>query len=137
MPSELRKRMELQECMAKNELLEQKLREVEGKLEQVETIKCNLNLQVTALSSNLGQAEARISRLRLQIEDFAREEEVAGVKRRALEKANKYLTTQCNDARTEKRALHHQIGDLTAQKQEADQRVCEIQVTNSVISPGA
>ena len=45
-----------------------------------------------------------------------------------MEKANKDLTKQCNAARIENCALHHQIRDLTAHKQEADQRVREIQV---------
>ena len=46
MPFELDWRTEVQECRARNELLEQKLHEVNGKLEEVETIKCNLDLQV-------------------------------------------------------------------------------------------
>ena len=135
MPSELWKRTELQECMAKNELLEQKLRQVEGKLVQVETIKCNLDIQVTALSSNLGQAEARINMMRHHIDTLAAEREATQTHRSALHRENRDLTTQCNAARTENRALHQQIGDLTARQQEADQRVHEIQVTSSVMSP--
>ena len=135
MPSELLKRTELQECVAKNELLEQKLRKVEGKLEQVETIKCNLDLQVTALSSNLGQAEARINMMRHHIGTLAAEREATQTHRSALHRENRDLTTKCSDARDENRALHRQVGDLTTQKQEADHRVHEIQVTNSVMSP--
>ena len=137
MPSELRRRTELQECIAKNELLEQKLRKVEGKLEQVETIKCNLDLQVTALSSNLGQTEARINLMRHHIDTLTAEREATQTHRSALHRENRDLTAQCNAARTENRALHHQIRDLTAHKQEADQRVCKIQVNNSLMGPSA
>ena len=124
----------------------------------METIKCNLDLQVTALSGNLGQAEAKLSALCNQMEVLGAEWQAARVEGRALEKANRDLTTQCNAARTENCALHHQIRgltahkqeadqrvcalhhqirDLTAHKQEADQRVCKIQVNNSLMGPSA
>ena len=137
MPFELHWRTELQECRARNELLEQKLHEVKGKLEDMETIKCNLDLQVTALSGSLGQAEATISALCDQMEVLGAEWQAARVEGRALEKGNRDLTTQCNAARTENCALHHQIKDLTAHKQEVDLRVCKIQVKNSLMSPSA
>ena len=70
-----------------------------------------------------------------QMEELATERQAAQVKRRALEKANRDLTTQCNEARTENCALHHQTGDLIAQKQEAVLRVGKFQVTNSVMIP--
>ena len=97
----------LRECKAKIDILEQKLHKVNGELLEVDIIKCDPDFYVTALSSNLGQAEATIRMLCNQMEELATERQAARVKRRALEKANRDPTTQCDEARTENRALHH------------------------------
>ena len=131
---ELEKRTELQDLRAKQQLLEQKLHRVEGNLEQVETINGSLDLQVVALSSQLGQAEARMSALRSPNEELRAQQEAAQAYSRQLHTANKALNAQCHDARTQTGGLQHQIRDLTVRNQEADQRVREIQVKHSVMS---